>query len=74
MNSALKSKPDGDFYACSECTRVYAGHGNNRVANSKALADRCCLCARCHLPVSTLYQGSVGQLCQGCYDKRRKGS
>lgn len=76
MNSIPLSAPDGPTYAyaCGECKRVYVGYGavlTDRVADSRVLATKCCLCLDCKTALSDHYKGSPSAICTPCYQKRR---
>ena len=76
MNSIPLSAPDGPTYAyaCGECKRVYVGYGavlTDRVADSRVLATKCCLCLDCKAALSDHYKGSPSAICTPCHQKRR---
>lgn len=76
MNSIPLSAPDGltYAYACGECKRVYVGYGaalTDRVADSRVLATKCCLCLDCKAALSEHYKGSPSAICTPCHQKRR---
>jgi len=76
MNSTPLSAPDGltYAYACGECKRVYVGYGaalTDRVADSRVLATKCCLCLDCKAALSEHYKGSPSAICTPCHQKRR---
>ena len=76
MNSIPLTAPDGTVYAyaCGECKRVYVGYGavlTDRVADSRVLATKCCLCLDCKAALSDHYKGSPSAICTPCHQKRR---
>lgn len=76
MNSIPLSAPDGPTYAyaCGACKRVYVGYGavlTDRVADSRVLATKCCLCLDCKAALSDHYKGSPSAICTPCHQKRR---